>query len=710
MPLTIKENDGHFSLAVRKPIMKRKLKLLISSVFIALACSVPQAVHSMESLDGERPDEHLCPITYEVMRDPVVAADGHSYEREAILKHFENPHARSPFGSDLKNKDLFDNHALKAMIMDWKPGSQNGPSALEKRSAEDIAQRVREEFNKNATLLNSAKDQHIVAFLGNTGAGKSTLVNLLAGKELKVSSGGDYVLTHPDDKTAMVIGTGGNSETLYPKSIDVDGLRFFDLPGFNDTDGSERNLVNAAFIRKILLDAASVRLVFVVGHDQFTVDRGASVRQMFNGLKQLFVVGQGVNLVDNGVFVVTKVICTEQTEMTDLLLNKTDSRDKAELHEQLISWKQGNRLCRMFHAILDKNKSNESVRNQILGIIKDSKAAKVHGINVSALYPSDTKQDLERMFLNVLEGALDRKFKEIFITLSDYDRAITYYTSKDFLQTFDADVCKEDDAISLLKEFCSNPYNKAFRNFEKEKEEKRQAHIQVLRDKRQERIGDIERRTDMRAKEVISSLVPAKEGDDFVSFDFAYHRDFYDQVCGSSYISQLATDALEQEVVRRYYAGFISQHSHNQMKRWHQKFSGVDQLIGRLVVAEQSINDLTKHLAELQKKKQEREAEEIERKATAERERVFLLQEQRASEARERRAEEDALQRMRTDPWAELPPSLAYPGGRVSEVELERRRLKLEMGCKVGYAVGPDKCTCRYHARARLKARDSYMN
>ena len=31
-------------------------------------------------------DEFLCPITFEIMQDPVVAADGHSYERSAITK------------------------------------------------------------------------------------------------------------------------------------------------------------------------------------------------------------------------------------------------------------------------------------------------------------------------------------------------------------------------------------------------------------------------------------------------------------------------------------------------------------------------------------------------------------------------------------------------------------------------------------------------
>ena len=591
--------------------MKNNIKLLISfsvnkiAWLFLLTWISGISVYSclaMDVLDDRRPPEHFCPITMEVMKDPVVASDGHSYERMAIEKYLKvTYHPKSPItGLPLGSQNLFDNQTLKTMIMDWKPGSQGEPSVLETRSASEIAQRVREEFNRNAALLNAAKDRDIVAFLGNTGAGKSTLVNLLAGKEIRVGDDEeDYILVNPHDPTAMVIGTGGSSETLYPKSIDVGNLRFFDLPGFNDTDGSERNLVNAAFIRKILLDAASVRLVFVVGQDQFTADRSASVRQMFNCLNQLFVVEKSMNLVDNGVFVATKVTCAPQAEMTEFLLKKTDSQDKAALNDQLQSWSRKNRLSRMFHPLRDG--SNTGIREQILGLIKETKATKIHGINVSALYPSDTKRDLERMFVSVLEEALMRKLKEDPVMLTEYDRALEYYTSKDFWPSFSANVCEEDAAVGLLKEFCSIPYTKALTGLEQGNGGNLKGHIQSLRSQRRERVKDIEKRTEQRTTAVISSLVPRSESDDFVAFDFAWHKDFYDQVCAPDSIKKLATDPQEQEVVRRSYAGFISRHSHEQMMRWHEKFGGndvkelfigVDELTKRIFTMEARLKEL----------------------------------------------------------------------------------------------------------------------
>jgi hypothetical protein len=56
------------------------------------ASNVPGSV-SCESV-GVAPDEYLCPITGEMMSDPVIALDGHSYERSAIEKWFKTSSGR----------------------------------------------------------------------------------------------------------------------------------------------------------------------------------------------------------------------------------------------------------------------------------------------------------------------------------------------------------------------------------------------------------------------------------------------------------------------------------------------------------------------------------------------------------------------------------------------------------------------------------------
>jgi len=38
-----------------------------------------------EIIEGDGPEWLVCPVTMELMMDPVVAADGHTYEREALI-------------------------------------------------------------------------------------------------------------------------------------------------------------------------------------------------------------------------------------------------------------------------------------------------------------------------------------------------------------------------------------------------------------------------------------------------------------------------------------------------------------------------------------------------------------------------------------------------------------------------------------------------
>lgn len=64
------------------------------------------------------PDEFLCPITREVMSDPVIAADGYSYEREAISSWISSGKLTSPMtNTPMKHSNLTSNTTLKSVIL-----------------------------------------------------------------------------------------------------------------------------------------------------------------------------------------------------------------------------------------------------------------------------------------------------------------------------------------------------------------------------------------------------------------------------------------------------------------------------------------------------------------------------------------------------------------------------------------------------------------
>jgi len=66
----------------------------------------------------EVPESFACPITTELMKDPVFAADGHTYERCAIAQWFERAQT-SPTTNEPIGTNLIPNHAMKSMISEF---------------------------------------------------------------------------------------------------------------------------------------------------------------------------------------------------------------------------------------------------------------------------------------------------------------------------------------------------------------------------------------------------------------------------------------------------------------------------------------------------------------------------------------------------------------------------------------------------------------
>jgi hypothetical protein len=62
------------------------------------------------------PDEYICPITAEIMTDPVSTLDGFTYERAAITEWLRTKDVSPKTGATLESKALIPNHSLRSMI------------------------------------------------------------------------------------------------------------------------------------------------------------------------------------------------------------------------------------------------------------------------------------------------------------------------------------------------------------------------------------------------------------------------------------------------------------------------------------------------------------------------------------------------------------------------------------------------------------------
>ena len=70
------------------------------------------------------PSEYLCPITKELMKDPVITVDGHTYERDAIEKWFLKSN-RSPMTTLTIKTTLIPNLAVRTLIDKFNKVSQS---------------------------------------------------------------------------------------------------------------------------------------------------------------------------------------------------------------------------------------------------------------------------------------------------------------------------------------------------------------------------------------------------------------------------------------------------------------------------------------------------------------------------------------------------------------------------------------------------------
>ncbi|KAJ9188329.1 hypothetical protein P3X46_003695 [Hevea brasiliensis] len=69
----------------------------------------------------QAPSYFLCPILQEVMQDPHMAADGFTYEAEALIGWLESGHNTSPMTNlKLQHFNLVPNHSLRSAIQEWQ--------------------------------------------------------------------------------------------------------------------------------------------------------------------------------------------------------------------------------------------------------------------------------------------------------------------------------------------------------------------------------------------------------------------------------------------------------------------------------------------------------------------------------------------------------------------------------------------------------------
>jgi hypothetical protein len=113
--------------------------------------------------------DFVCPISHALMRDAVVAADGHSYERRHIERWFEatgeeegapGGRVRSPLtGAAMTGAALIPNHNLRKAIQSaLEAAAVAGEEAAEEAAAEEAAEEAEEEAQEKKAVKGEAAE------------------------------------------------------------------------------------------------------------------------------------------------------------------------------------------------------------------------------------------------------------------------------------------------------------------------------------------------------------------------------------------------------------------------------------------------------------------------------------------------------------------------------------------------------------------------
>uniref|UniRef100_A0A2K6SWP4 WD repeat, SAM and U-box domain-containing protein 1 n=1 Tax=Saimiri boliviensis boliviensis TaxID=39432 RepID=A0A2K6SWP4_SAIBB len=112
--------DGKELLNLTKESLADDLKIESLGLRSKVLRKIEELRTRVKSLSSEIPDEFICPITRELMKDPVIASDGYSYEKEAMENWISTKKRTSPMTNlVLPSVVLTPNRTLKMAINRW---------------------------------------------------------------------------------------------------------------------------------------------------------------------------------------------------------------------------------------------------------------------------------------------------------------------------------------------------------------------------------------------------------------------------------------------------------------------------------------------------------------------------------------------------------------------------------------------------------------
>ena len=156
-------------------------------------------------------------------------------------------------------------------------------------------------MNCGTKALDQVANKHVVFLMGKTGSGKSTLIQGIAGKEIKEAVHKTTRFGQSVTKAVFVANDGlpgfeiGHSKKSMTKCVrcyvpqittaKTADIVYVDLPGFEDTDGPEIDIATSVMISQVVKRCKSVRFILLINYTSLLEDRGGSIRGVLKLVK-----------------------------------------------------------------------------------------------------------------------------------------------------------------------------------------------------------------------------------------------------------------------------------------------------------------------------------------------------------------------------------------------------------------------------------------